>query len=182
MEPTPDDSRSPQAPPTLFAPRSTRDELPVNGWALGGLVALLVIAAFLVLGRHHAAPPLNSILPLDPAARSVELSQLAMSESTSLSGGKSTFIDGHVRNVGSSTISGITVQVLFLNNEAMPPFVVTTPLSLIRTHEPYVDTMPVDSAPLKAGDDREFRLIFETIPSNWNMQTPEIHVVHLTSR
>jgi hypothetical protein len=107
------------------------------------------------------------------------LSELAMSESTSLSGGKSTFIDGKVRNAGSATVTGITVQVLFRNEEGMPPQVETLPLTLIRTREPYVDTQPVSAAPLKQGDSREFRLIFESIPANWNMQMPEIHVVRV---
>jgi hypothetical protein len=40
----------------------------------------------------------------------------------------------------------------------------------------------VSAAPLKPGDDREFRLIFEAIPQNWNMQMPEIHVVGVETR
>jgi hypothetical protein len=58
----------------------------------------------------------------------------------------------------------------------------TIPLSLIRTHEPYVDTEPVSAAPLKPGDNDEFRLIFEKIPENWNQQMPEIHVVRAAVR
>jgi hypothetical protein len=104
---------------------------------------------------------------------------LAMSESTSLSGGKSTFIDGKIRNAGTATVTGITVQVLFRNEEQMPPQVETLPLALIRTREPYVDTQPVSAAPLKPGEEREFRLIFESIPQNWNMQMPDIHVVRV---
>jgi hypothetical protein len=100
-----------------------------------------------------------------------------MSESTSLSGGKSTFIDGVVSNTGSSTVSAVTVQVLFKNEEQMPPQVETIPLMLIRTREPYVDTQTVGATPLKPGDVREFRLIFESIPANWNMQMPEVRVV-----
>jgi hypothetical protein len=105
-----------------------------------------------------------------------------MSESTSLSGGKSTFIDGHIRNAGSSTVTGVMVQVLFHNEEQMPPQIESLPLALIRTREPYVDTVPVNAAPLKPGDDREFRLIFESIPSNWNMQMPEIRVIRVEKK
>ena len=105
-----------------------------------------------------------------------------MSESTSLSGGKSTFIDGHIKNTGNQTVTGITVQVLFRNNEAMPPQMETMPLSLIRTREPYVDTQPVSSAPLKPGDERDFRLIFEALPPNWNMQMPEIRIIQVDAK
>ncbi len=120
------------------------------------------------LGRKKAAAPTNTVLPLAAYAANLPLSQLAMSESTSLSGGKSTFVDGHIQNTGSQTVTGVTVQVIFRNDEAMPPQMETVPLSLIRTREPYVDTQMVSAAPLKPGDEREFRLIFESIPANWN--------------
>jgi hypothetical protein len=156
-----------------------RDELPINIWAIAALVVMVLVGAFLVIGRHKPGPPPNTILPLDPYAANLPISQLAMSESTSLSGGKSTFVDGHIRNAGGSTVTGITVQVLFHNDEGMPPLVETLPLALIRTREPYVDTEQVRVAPLKPGAEQEFRLIFETLPSNWNTQMPEIHLVRV---
>jgi hypothetical protein len=173
----------PQASTPLFAGKTPeRDELPVNAWAIAGLVVLVIVTAFVVFGRHKAGVPPNTVLPLDTYAEHLPLSQLAMSESTSLSGGKSTFVDGHIGNTGSSTVTGVTVQVLFRNDEAMPPQIETLPLTLIRTHEPYVDTEPVSVAPLKPGADQEFRLIFETLPGNWNTQMPEIHIVHVVTR
>ena len=110
------------------------------------------------------------------------ISGVAMSESTSLSGGKSTFLDGQVRNAGARTVTGVGVQVLFANDEGMPPQIATVPLMLIRTHEPYVDTEPVSADPLKPGQQREFRLTFEALPGNWNTQLPEIHLVRVTTK
>ncbi len=104
-----------------------------------------------------------------------------MSESTLLSGGKSTFLDGRVRNTGPRTVTGATLQVLFGNDEALPPQVETVPLTLIRTHNPYVDTQPLASSPLQPGGEREFRLIFENIGSNWNQTLPEIHIVRVST-
>jgi len=43
--------------------------------------------------------------------------------------------------------------------------------------EPYIDTEPMAADPLKPGDEREFRLTFETVPDNWNSQMPEVRVV-----
>ena len=120
--------------------------------------------------------------PLDEYASSLVFSQIQMSESTSLSGGKSTFIDGHVRNAGAGTLTGATVQVLFMNSESLPPQIETLPLALIRTREPYVDTQPIAAAPLAPGEEREFRLIFESIGANWNQQLPEIHVIRTSKR
>ena len=105
-----------------------------------------------------------------------------MSESENISGGKYTYIDGHIRNTGDQTVTGITVQVLFRNDVQLPPQIETQSLALIRTHEPYIDTQPVSASPLKPGDDREFRLTFETIPGNWNYQMPEIHVIQVDTK
>jgi Protein of unknown function (DUF2393) len=176
-------AEQPRDEQTIFSPKKPeRDEMPVNAWAIAGLVALVIVAGLLVLGHRKPAASPNSVLPLDAYAANLSLSQLAMSESTSLSGGKSTFVDGHIRNTGSSTVTGVTVQVLFRNDEAMPPQIETVPLALIRTHEPYVDTEPVSAAPLKPGDEQEFRLIFETLQTNWNTQMPEIHIIRVTTK
>ena len=156
--------------------------MPVKAWAVAGLAMLAVFAAFALMGRRKPAPAPNTILPLAAYASNLPLSQLAMSESTSLAGGKSTFVDGHIQNTGTQTVSGVTVQVLFRNDEGLAPQVETVPLSLIRMREPYIDTQPISAAPLKTGDDREFRLIFESIPTNWNMQMPEVHVVGVESK
>ena len=150
-------------------------------WGVAGLAVLVVVAVLVLAGRHKTAT-LTTVQPLAPYAASLPLSQLAMSESTSLSGGKSTFIDGHIQNTGGQTVSGVTVQVIFRNDEAMPPQIETLPLSLIRTREPYIDTQSVGSAPLKPGDARDFRLIFESIPANWNMQMPEIRIIQIDAK
>jgi len=152
--------------------------IPVMAWGVAGLAVLVVVVVLVMMGRHKATAP-TTVQPLAPYAANLPMSQLAMSESTSLSGGKSTFIDGHIRNTGNQSVSGITVQVIFRNDEAMPPQIDTLPLSLVRTREPYVDTQPVSAAPLKPGDERDFRLIFESIPANWNTQIPEIRVIQV---
>ena len=40
----------------------------------------------------------------------------------------------------------------------------------------------VADAPLAPGDEREFRLVFEGIASNWNQQLPEIRVVRVGTK
>jgi hypothetical protein len=110
------------------------------------------------------------------------LSQLAMSESESLSGGKLTYLDGHIRNTGNRTVTGVTVQVVFANDEQLPPTIETLPLTLIRMKEPYIDTQSVGAAPIQPGEDREFRLTMEAVPDNWNQQMPQIRVIHVDLR
>ena len=161
-------------------PRS-RMPLVALGIAVAASLVLLVVG-FLLATRGDHGRPTNAQLPLDPYAASLVVSGIQMSESTSLSGGKSTYIDGTVRNTGTQTVTGATVQVLFGNDEQLPPQIETLPLTLIRTREPYVDTEPVSAEPLKPGDSHEFRLIFEDIGTNWNQQLPVIRIVHVKAR
>lgn len=168
--------------PEIFAPTPLRSSgMPLSAWLIAGAVVLAVLAG-LILAGHHRNPAIKGVQPVDPYAANLPLSGLQMSESTSLSGGKSTFIDGHIRNNGSATVTGVTVQVLFHTEEQMPPAVETLPLSLIRTRDPYVDVQPVSAAPMKPGADQEFRLIFDSVPANWNMQMPEVRVIKVNKR
>src|SRR5271155_3693948 len=186
---SPDSSRQAPVPPgnsqqpAMFSSKPPEGgRMPIAAWGVAGLVVLAVILGLVFATRHRSQGPPNTIQPLAAYAAQLPLSQLAMSESPSLSGGKSTFIDGHIQNSGPQTVSSVTVQVIFRNDEAMPPQVETLPLSVIRTREPYVDIQPISAAPLKPGDERDFRLIFESIPANWNMQMPEIRVVDVQTQ
>ncbi len=169
--------------PAIFTPEpGERGGVPVVAWGVAALIVVVVIVALVVAGGKKPAPPPNTLQPADAYAASLPLSQFAMSESGNLSGGKLTYLDGHVGNTGGRTVTGVTVQVVFLNDEAMPPLIETLPLTLIRMKDPYIDTEPVASAPLKPGDDKEFRLIFEAIPQNWNQQMPEVRVIRTDLR
>jgi len=179
----PASSEGDTSPPIMFSsrPEESAGFLKAS-WGVAALVVVLLVGGLIVATHRKPEAPANTLQPPAAYASSLPLSQLAMSESTSLSGGKSTFVDGHIKNTGDQTVNGVTVQVLFANDEAMPPQVETLPLALIRTHEPYVDTQPVSVAPLKPGDDREFRLIFESIPANWNTQMPEVRVIRASTK
>lgn len=151
-------------------------------WGIAALIVLVVVGALVVAGRKKPAPAPNTLQPEDAYAATLPLSQFAMSESANLSGGKLTYLDGHVRNTGNRAVTGVTVQVVFQNDVQLAPLIDTVPLTLIRMKEPYIDTEPVGADPLKPGDDREFRLIFESIPDNWNTQMPEVHIIQTNLR
>jgi hypothetical protein len=175
--------QNPAGAPKLFTPKPTESgSNPIVAWVVAGLVVLLAIGTLLLVTHKKASTPGNVIQSLDAYAANLPLSQAAMSESENISGGKYTYIDGHIRNTGNQTVNGITVQVLFRNDVQLPPQIETQSVALIRTHEPYIDTQPISASPLKPGDDREFRLTFETIPGNWNYQMPEIHIIQVTTK
>lgn len=177
----PDPSPSASTPFLFTLPPTPPRSVPVAVWVVLAIVVVIAVPALLLIGHQPRRHP-STALPLDPYAANLAITGATMSESTSLSGGKSTYIDGRLRNTGNKTVTGAVAQVFFRNDEGMPPQIETLPIPLVRTREPYVDTQPIAAAPLGPGDDREFRLIFETIQGNWNVQLPEIHIVQVTTR
>ena len=155
-----------------------RGGFPLAAWGVAALIVVVLIGALVFLGRKKPEAAPSTLQPADAYAANLPLSQFAMSESANLSGGKQTYLDGHIGNSGDRTVTAVTVQVVFRNDEDLAPQIDTVPLTLIRMKEPYIDTEPVSAAPIKPGDDREFRLTFETVPENWNLQMPEVRVIH----
>lgn len=151
------------------------------------VVAAIVVAAAvggIVLYFNHgkSEPQVTPIsAQLDPYAASLPISQLAMSESANLAGGKVTYLDGHIANTGPRIVTGVTVQVLFRDPAHEVAQNETQPLKLIRMREPYIDVEPVSAAPLKPGDQRDFRLIFDTVAQDWDGAYPEVRIVHVDS-
>jgi hypothetical protein len=164
--------------PAIFGTKPVeRGGFPAAVWGVAALIVIVVAAVLVYSGRKKPAPAPSTLQPADAYAARLPLSQFAMSEAENLSGGKLTYLDGHVQNTGDQTITGITVQVVFANDEAMAPQIETVPLMLIRTKDPYIDTQAVSANPLKPGDDREFRLTFESVAENWNQQMPEVRII-----
>ena len=152
----------------------------VAPWIAAGAVVLIVIGVLLLFSGGHKEPsnPGGAGLAApDPYAASLALSDLKMSESSSMAGAKLTYLDGTIANHGNKTLTGITVQVAFRDYTNILTQKETMPLSLIRTRQPYVDTESVSSAPIKPGETREFRLIFDHVSESWNQQYPEVRVI-----
>ena len=163
--------------------KEKRNWLPL-GLAAGVVVVIAVVA---VLSLEHASSrgkttvaPISA--PLDPYAQSLPLTRLAMSEAGNLAGGKVTYLDGHITNQGARTVTAVTVQVLFRDAAHEVAQNETQPLKLIRVREPYIDLEPVSAAPLKPGDEREFRLIFDGVKPDWDGAYPEIRILHVETK
>jgi hypothetical protein len=142
---------------------------------------VLIVAAVVVLVYQHGRSPATVApitTPLDPYAGSLPISGLVMSESSNLAGGKVTYIDGHIANTGNKTVTGVTVQVLFRDVAKEVTQNETHLLKLIRTREPYVDVEPVSAAPIKPGEQRDFRLIFDAVSPDWDGAYPQVRIIH----
>jgi len=169
----------PQLVPPPPAPE--RNWLPL---AIAAAVVLVLGGGLIfILDRGKSAPSITPIsAPLDPYAASLSITHLAMSESSNLAGGKVTYLDGQIVNQGSRTVTAVSAQVLFRNFAHEVAWNETQPLQIIRARDPYIDTEPVSAAPLLPGDQRDFRLAFDTVPDSWDGAYPEIRVVRVTTK
>jgi hypothetical protein len=166
--------------PELIRPteKNERNWLPM---AIAAAVVIVVLAVVVVvLERHKSAP---SVAPVSAAADayagSLPITSVAMSESGNLAGGKVTYLDGHIANKGNRTVTGITVQVLFRNAALEVAQNESQQMRFIRTRDPYVDLEPISAAPLKPGDERDFRLIFDAVTPDWDGAYPQIRILRV---
>jgi len=160
----------------LFGEKPREKSFPTAAVAVAAVVVVIVVVVMLMMGRHTAGPAGG-----DAYAANLELTNLQPSQSESLSGGRSTYLDGHIVNHGNQTVTGVTVQAAF-GVDGGTPQTLTAPVSIIRTRQPYVDTQPLSAAPLAPGAGADFRLIFEGVGDNWNQQAPKVQIVQVTTK
>jgi hypothetical protein len=142
--------------------------------AIAAIVVVVAIVALLIIGRGRTGPSGGSAY-----ASNLVVTDLEVSQSESLSGGRSTYVDGHVVNQGDKTVTGATVEAQFAGDQSQT---LSAPVSIIRTRQPYVDTEPMSSAPLAPGGQADFRLIFEGVSESWNQQMPALRVVEVSTK
>ncbi len=169
--------------PQLIRPQAAQERnwLPI----VVAAIVVLAVAVGVVLYYEHgkSAPTVTPVsAALDPYAGNLPITNLHMSESANLAGGKTTYLDGSIANMGNQTVTGITVQILFRDPTHEVAQNETQALSLIRTREPYIDVEPVSAAPLKPGDNADFRLVFDTVAQDWDGAFPEVRIVRVVRK
>jgi Protein of unknown function (DUF2393) len=179
-------AQNPDNPPELRLSQPDGSDRPSwIPWAVaGGVVALSFVVLILLGGpsRRSEQPGGAGLAPADPYAVKLSITGMKMSEASNFAGGKVTYLDGQIANQGDQILSGITVQVAFRNALGEMGQKETLPMNLIRVHEPYVDTQPVSAAPIKPGEQREFRLVFDRVIPDWNQEFPEVRVIKVQSK
>ncbi len=164
---------------------TTREPRAWKPFAIAGSAVLVLVLALLLVGRREreqANPGGAGLAPAAAYAASLPITGVQMSDSANLSGGKETYLDGTVTNRGRQTVTAVTVQVAFKDFTGILAGKETLPLNLIHFREPYVDTEPVKADPIKPGDSRGFRLIFDAVPGSWNGEYPQVRVIAVTAR
>lgn len=154
-----------------------------RSWLPWMVAACVVIAAVVMVtllgGRAKPAPPevdQTKVSALDPYAAKLLISGVKMSEASNFAGSKVTYVEGQLTNKGDKTLTGVTIEVVFRNSLGEIAQKEMMPAMLIRTREPYIDTEPVEAAPIKPGSTADFRLVFDHLADDWNQQYPELRV------
>jgi hypothetical protein len=168
-------------PPERTPAREPRSPLP---WIVSGVVILAIVAAIIIFTRQPAPanPGGANLAPAAAYAAKLSISHLQMSQAGSMVGGQNTYLDGQIANQGDKAVTGITVQVGFWGFTNQLVGKSTMPLALIRTRQPYVDTEPVSADPILPGQTRDFRLIFDSVPQDWNQNYPEIRIIQVSTQ
>jgi hypothetical protein len=105
-----------------------------------------------------------------------------MSESSNLAGGKVTYVDGHIANQGSRTVTGVQVQVTFRDYANKVAQSQKMPMTLISMRDPYIDTVMISAAPLKPGAAQDFRLNFDAVSPDWSGTLPDVRILHVDTK
>jgi hypothetical protein len=155
-------------------PRTTR--WPPGLVAAVAVAAVVVLGTLLVLEMHHPAPTGSAAY-----AEHLQLSNVRVSQSESLSGARSTFVDGQVVNNGDQTVTAATVEAQFAWSGGQTQ-TATAPLAIVHMRQPVVDTVPLSTAPLGPGQQADFRLIFDSVKSGFNMRVTNVRVLEASTR
>ena len=162
----------------LAAPSAPRERNWLPMAIAAGVAVLAVALALLFTSRPKPTAAPVGAAP-DPYAANLSIGGLALSESSNISGGKVTYIDGRIANHGSRTVKEVTVQVIFRNYAQEVAQNQSVPMTLIGMREPYIDTIPVSQSPIAPGAERDFRLIFDSVSPDWAGSMPELKIVQV---
>jgi len=164
--------------PSFGAPPGSEEQSrpPLVPIAIGAVAVLVAIGLFIVFGRNRTSDT-ASPTAADPYASNLAITDVAMSTAANFAGQQVTYIEGKIKNSGSKTVDNALLQIVFKDSLAQIVQREQQRLMVITTREPYIDTAPLSSAPLRPGQLKEFRQTFEHVSGEWNMQLPEITVV-----
>ena len=147
---------------------------------VGGLVVVVAVAAVLIFGRP-AKPP--AAVAIAPYAEFLRVSDPKLSAATNFVGASVSYLDAKITNVGSKTVTAITVEAIFRNSMGEVVQRETLPLMLYHTGlAGFPDVAPLNAAPLTPNQTRDFRLTFEHISSDWDQGYPELRFVRIQTQ
>jgi len=144
--------------------------------AVVGVIAVMLGIAFLLREQPKAAKTIS------PYAASLKLADVMMSAEENFIGATVTYFDGKITNTSDKTVTGVVVEVVFLDDMGQLALRDEVPLRLLRETGPYTEPVDLTVMPLTPGKTQPFRLTFDHISAQWNRQYPEIRVTEASVR
>jgi hypothetical protein len=155
-----------------------RGEEPRSLWPsllIGVVVVAVVVGIFAWMGKQPAGPaPTVAPMPFGAAEKAytsqLKFEQMKVSRFANMLNQEVTYLDGIVVNKGNRSVANVQLNVEFFNVENQ----------VVKSQT--VHLLGDGAAPIAAGESREFRLGFELIPDDWDMQVPNVRVIGILFR
>ena len=141
---------------------------------IAGAVIVLILgagAALLIRRSQPTGIAAATKLPFGPQEQAyaphIQFQGIQMAHSTNFLNQEFTFVAGTIVNNGDQAIAGLQVTIEFHDQFNQ---------TILRDSEMII---PPTALPIPAGQMRDFQVILERIPSDWNRQYPSIRVTGL---
>jgi hypothetical protein len=160
---------------SLIQPTPVREEPDSSRRIIAGaVVAVIVIAiaaAFLLRRKPNApsGPP--------SYAANLKFSDLRLSAEENFVGATISYVDGVIANAGNKTVTRVMVQVNFKDDMGQIAQREELPLQILKMSGLYPEAVPFSTSPLGPGQNKPFRLTFESISAQWNHTYPDIQIL-----
>jgi hypothetical protein len=142
------------------------------------IVALMVLAMvlrYLPPGSRNAQAQ-SATVPVEALTDDLQLGSLQMSQAIA---GEALYLDGVVKNAGSFSVSGATLEVSFHDAQGKIAGSVQKPIMGM----PHGGTDLVRNEfarnPIQPNEMRFFRVAVEQVPPTWNHEAPELKIVEV---
>jgi hypothetical protein len=151
-----------------------REKRPFPVAFLAGIVVVLILGGALALVIRKSEPAgtvAATKLPFGPPEQAyssgVQFQGIQMAHSTNFLNQEFTFVAGTIVNQGNQAIAGLQVTIEFRDQFNQ---------TILRDSEILLQP---PAPPIPQGQHRDFQVILERIPSDWNRQYPSIRVAGL---
>lgn len=144
--------------------------------AIAVTVVIVVAMVFAFLLRNQPKPASGP-----PAyTASLKLSDFKMSAAENFVGATVSYVDGTITNTGDKTVTHVVVDVNFKDDLGQVAQHEEIPMQALKTSGPYPEAVDFGVSPLGPGQNKTFRLTFESISAQWNRQYPDIQITDVT--
>ncbi len=171
--------RYPEPEPKHEHPRLQVEKKNPFPWTLVAIIIAAAILAAIVIWMPRAPkasmrPAQAKVLP-QPVSGEILVEGLKITPDPT---GNSISVDGRLTNAGTRTITGIGVQGSFLDGGSTPLAIDGKMMELT----PSGDQRDFVQDPIKPNDVREFRIVFDHVPQNWDHQVPALRITTVTAQ